>query len=185
MAFIDAISELNGLKRRRVIRDYVLVGGVAATAYIEPMTTDALELIVRVDSDEECQGLLGLITEQSESQEGMRYVLGDVPVRIFPSTLTPLHRDVMEQARKVRAGSMRTKVAAVEHLILLGLSSNRLQDHIRIDRMLRHTNMDRLTELLDRFDDEEKSLAVRLQSLHGTGVPREGKVASPSGANEL
>ena len=100
------------------------------------------------------------------------FVLGDgVPVQIFPSTLTRLHRDAMEQARKIRAGSVRTKVATVEHLLVLGLSANRLQDRMRIVRMLRHTNMDRLTELFDRFDDEEKNLAARLQSLRGTGVP--------------
>ena len=53
MSFTDAFRVLNGLKRRLVIRDYVVIGAVAATAYMEPIFTEDIDIIVLVDSDEE------------------------------------------------------------------------------------------------------------------------------------
>ena len=185
MAFIDALRRLNKLKQRRVIRDYAIIGAVAATAYIEPMFTADLDVIVRVESDEEYRQVFGRIAEHSETLEGMHQVLGGVPVQIFPSTLMPLYHDAMEQAREVRVGKARTKVATAEHLILLGLVANREQDHIRIRRILRHTDSERLGELLERFDDGEKTLTVRLENLWGTSVPREGEMAPSAGADEF
>ena len=53
MGLVDSIRVLNNLKRRRIIRDYVLIGGVAATAYMEPVFTEDLDVVVMVDTDEE------------------------------------------------------------------------------------------------------------------------------------
>ena len=53
MSFTDAFRVLNGFKRRRIIRDYVVIGAVAATAYMEPIFTEDIDIIVLVDSDEE------------------------------------------------------------------------------------------------------------------------------------
>ena len=185
MAFIDALQRLNSLKQRRVIRDYAIIGAVAATAYIEPMFTADLDVIVRVDSDEEYLQVFGRIAELSESLDGMHQVLCGVPVQMFPSTLMPLYHDAMEQAREVRIGNTRTRVATAEHLILLGLVANREQDHIRIRRILRHADSGRLSKLFERFDDGEKTLAARFENLRGISVPREGEMAPPAGADEL
>ncbi len=185
MAFTDALHTLNVLKQRRVIRDYAIIGAVAATAYMEPMSTADLDVIVLVDTDEEYLHTFGLIAEHSEGQEGMHHVLGGVPVQVFPSTLMPLYRDTLENARKVRIGNLRAKVATPEHLILLALLANREQDQFRIRRLLRDADSEQLRELSERFDDAEETLAARLQNLRGTSVPREGEVASPPGADEL
>lgn len=185
MAFTDAIQALNVLKQRRVIRDYAIIGAVAATAYMEPMSTADLDVIVTVETDEEYLRTFGLIAENAEGQEGMHHVIGGVPVQVFPSTLMPLYRDTSENARKVRIGNMRAKVATAEHLILLGLLANREQDHFRIRRLLRNADPEQLSGLLERFDDAEKTLAARLENLRGTSVPREGEVAPPTRADEL
>ena len=52
MSFADAVRVLNVLKRRRVIRDYALIGAVAATAYMEPMFTEDLDIIVLADTSD-------------------------------------------------------------------------------------------------------------------------------------
>ena len=185
MAFIDAVAALNDFKRRRVIRDYAIIGAVAATAYMEAMSTADLDVIILTDTDEEYRHTFRIISEHSEGQEGMHQILGGVPIQVFPSTLMPLYRDTLENARKLRIGNMRAKVAKLEHLILLGLLANREQDHLRIRRLFRDADLDRLSRLLERFDDAEKTLASRLQNLRGTSVPREGEVASPPGTDEL
>ena len=53
MSFTEAFRALNGLKRRKVIRDYVVIGAVAATTYMEPVFTEDVDVIVLVDTDEE------------------------------------------------------------------------------------------------------------------------------------
>ncbi len=184
MAFIDAVSALNGFKRRRIIRDYVIIGAVAATAYMEPVSTEDIDVVILVDTDEEYLQAYGIIAEQSERQEGMHQILGGVPIKLFPTTVMTLYRDTVEQANKVRIGNVRAKVATVEHLILLYLTANRQRDRLRVGYLLEDTDESKLQTLLDRFDDAEKTLTGRLQSIRGISVPREREMASSPQADE-
>jgi len=114
----------------------------------------------------------------------MHQVLGGVPVQLFPSTVMPLYRDVVENARQIRIANLRAKVATAEHLILLYLLANRDRDRLRIRYLTRNVDEVRLQALLERFDDSEKTLTSRLEGLRGTSIPREGDVAPPTGADE-
>ena len=185
MSFTDALRALNGLKRRKVIRDYVVIGAVAATTYMEPVFTEDIDVIVLVDSDEEYRNTFGAISKVAEAQDGMHQVLGGVPVQLFPSTIMPLYRDTLEGARQVRVGNLRVKIASAEHLILLYLLAFRERDHLRVRYLLRNIDEDRLRHLLERFDDGEGTLAHRLQGLRGTSIPREGEMAPPPGTDEF
>ena len=184
MSFTDAFWVLNGLKRRRVIRDYVVIGAVAATAYLEPMFTEDLDVIILVESDEEYRRTFGRIAEFAEGQEGMHHILGGVPVQIFPTTTNPLFRDALNGARTARIGGRRVKMASVEHLILLYLEAFREKDQFRIRHLVPLADRGTLSALLNRLDDEQKRLAGRLQELLGTSVPREREVAPPPGTDE-
>ena len=114
----------------------------------------------------------------------MRQVLGGVPVQLFPSTLIPLYRDTLENARQVRLGNLRVKFASAEHLILLYLLAFRERDHLRVCYLLNGIDEGQLQGLLERFDDEQRTLASRLQSLRGVSIPREGEVAPPQSEDE-
>ena len=184
MAFIDAVAALNKFKRRRIIRDYAIIGAVAATAYMEPVFTEDIDVVILADSDEEYLRAYGAIAAESETMDRMHHILGGVPVRLFPSTVMPLYRDAVEQAKKVRIDSIRAKVATAEHLILLYLTANRPRDRLRVGYLLEDADESRLQSLLERFDDSQKTLAVRLRSLRGSSVPRKGAMASPPEAHE-
>ncbi len=184
MAFIDAVAALNGFKRRRIIRDYAIIGAVAATAYMEPIFTEDIDVIILVDTDEEYLKAYGIIAGQAEGQEGMHLILGGVPIQLFPSTIMPLYRDAVEQANKVRIDNARSKVATAEHLILLYLTANRPRDRLRVGYLIEDADESKLQSLLERFDDQQKTLAVRLQSLRGISVPRQGEMASPPETDE-
>ena len=184
MSFTEAFKALNGLKRRKVIRDYVVIGAVAATNYMEPVFTEDIDIVVLVDTDEEYRSTFTAISQQAEAQDGMHQVLGGVPVQLFPSTIMPLYRDALEGARQVRLGNIRVKFASAEHLILLYLLAFRERDQLRIRYLLGIIDEGRLQHLLERFDDGERTLARRLQGLRGTSVPREGEMAPPQGEDE-
>ncbi len=184
MSFTDALSALNGLKRRKVLRDYVVIGAVVATTYMEPVFTEDIDIIVLVNTDEELLRTFGAISKHADGEDGIHPVLAGVPVQLFPSTIMPLYRDALEAARQVRLGNIRVKFASAEHLILLYLLAFRERDQLRIRYLLGIIDEGRLRHLLERFDDGERTLASRLQNLRRTSVPREGEMAPPPGEDE-
>lgn len=140
---------------------------------MEPIFTEDLDAVILVDSDDEYLQAFGAISGESETQEEIQQVLGGVPVQMFPTTVMPLFRDAVEKARKVRIGNVRAKVATAEHLVVLYLESNRQRDRLRISYLLDDIDEETLDGLLEEFDDQEKTLTLRLKGLRGTGVPRE------------
>ncbi len=171
MSFTDAFRILNGLKRRKVIRDYVVIGAIAATAYMEPIFTEDIDVIVLVDSDEEYLRAFRRVGELAEGQEGMHHIMGGVPVQMFPSSTKPLFKDVLDQALPVKFGRLGSKFASAEHLILLYLEPFREKDRLRIMNVMPSAEKSKLRSLLKRYDDEKGTLARRLQELYGTGFP--------------
>ncbi|MGH9341963.1 MAG: hypothetical protein ACRD1R_20835 [Acidobacteriota bacterium] len=123
MSFTDAIGILNLLKRRKIIRDYVLIGAVAATAYMEPIFTEDLDVIILVDNDEEYAQTFRQVAEFAEGLDGLHHILSGVPVQMFPTTLKPLYRDTLDKAHLARIGYQRVKIPSSEHLILLYLET--------------------------------------------------------------
>ena len=170
MSFEDAIRSLNKLKRQRVIRDYSLIGAVAATYYGEPISTEDLDIVILVDSDDEYIRAYRKIGEAADGLEGMHYILGDVPVQIFPSTVKPLYQDVVTNAHEARSGSLRVKIATAEHLVLLLLEAYRPKDKARLPSLLVAADDAKIRELLLRFDDEQATLTKRLEALRGEGI---------------
>ncbi len=166
MSFTDAFRILNGLKRRKIIRDYAVIGAIAATAYMEAIFTEDIDVIVLVDSDEEYLRAFRRVGEMAEGQEGMHHIIGGVPVQMFPSNTKPLFRDALDEALPVKFGRLRSKFASAEHLILLYLEPFREKDKLRIMNLLPNADMPKLRGLLKRYDDEKGTLARRLQELH-------------------
>ncbi len=164
MPFSDAVRALNQLKRRRIIRDYALVGAVAATAYVEPVFTQDLDIVVLVDTDEEYLTTFRRVVEEAEGIDGMHVVLGKTPVQMLPTTVHRLYLDSLVHARVVRLGNLRVKVASPEHLILLCLEAFSEKDRQRIRSLLPEADIETVVRLLEEFDDDE-TLAARLQSL--------------------
>lgn len=171
MSFTDAFRVLNGLKRRKIIKDYVVIEAIAATAYMEPIFTEDIDVIVLVDSDEEYLRAFRRVGELAEGQEGMHHILGGIPVQMFPSNTKPLFRDTLDQALPVRFGRLRSKFASAEHLILLYLEPFREKDRLRIMNIMPNADLPKLRDLVRRYDDEKGTLARRLQELYGTGFP--------------
>ncbi len=165
MGLPESIRALNSLKRQRVIRDYVLIGAVAATAYMEPIFTEDLDIIVLADTDEEYVETFQGVSEAAEDHQGMHVVLGDVPVQMFPTATKPLYKDALDKAQKARVGNLRVKVASPEHLALLYLEAWRAKDRFRVQELMSSIDKRKLHSLLKKFD-EKGTLATRLKDVH-------------------
>ncbi|MCH7746026.1 MAG: nucleotidyltransferase [Chloroflexi bacterium] len=165
MGFEEAIGALNKLKQRKVIKDYVVIGAVAATAYMEPVFTEGLDIVVLVETDQEYYETFSRVAEYAEEMEGMHHIFGGIPVQMFPTTIKPLYRDALENARRTRIGKRRVKIASPEHLIIFFLEAFRDRDRIRIHSLLAQVDMTKLNLLLKRLDDDKGTLAQRLQTI--------------------
>ena len=164
MPFSDAIRALNQLKRRRVIRDYALMGAVAAAAYIEPIFTQDLDVVILVDTDEEYLNTFRRVVEEAEGIDGMHVIFAGVPVQLFPTTISALYHDTVDSSRPFRLGNLRVRVASPEHLVLLCLDAFREKDQLRIRSLLPKADIDTIDALLERFDDDG-TLAARFRTL--------------------
>jgi len=58
-------------------------------------------------------------------------------------------------------GNIMAKVVSIEHLILMLLISFRYKDKIRIQQLLPKANINKLSNLIKKFDDEKETLAKR------------------------
>ena len=166
MSFVDAFRRLNQLKRRRLIRDYAVVGAVAAAAYVEPVFTEDVDVVVLVDTDDEFWATYRRVGEAAEGLEGMYHILGGRPVQMFPTT-KPIYRDALANARQTRIGNVRVKVASPEHLVVLALEAFRYKDKLRIAELLATptTDLGAIWKLIEEFDDEDRTLAGRFRSV--------------------
>ena len=167
MSFVDAIRRLNDLKRRRIIKDYAVIGAVAAAAYVEPVLTEDIDVVVLVETDDEFWETYARVGDAAEGLEGMHHVLGGRPVQLFPSTIKPIYRDAVAKARQSRIGNVRVKVASPEHLVMLGLEAFRYKDKLRIAALLELPDIYReaIWRLIEEFDDEDGTLAGRFSSV--------------------
>ncbi len=170
MSFEGAIRELNKLKRSGVMRDFALIGSVAATVYTEPMFTEDADIIVLVDTDEEYIDVFRKVGEAAQGKSGMHYIFDDVPIQLRPTTTLPLYRDTLDKARTTRIGNVPAQVATPEHLVVMCLEAFRPKDQVRIPLLLAVSDAATIQSLLEEFDHEQGTLAERLSSLRPGGV---------------
>jgi len=147
------------------LNDFVIIGAVAATAYLEPMTTEDLDMIVLVETDKDYIEVFQRVQQVADRTEGMHLVLSGVPVQMFPTTIKPLYMDTLKKARTFNIDEFNVKVASPEHLVVLALEANRYKDKVRIQYLLPEANIEYLKELLEVFDDEKGTLEERLKEI--------------------
>lgn len=170
MSLEGAFRELNRLKRSGVMRDFALIGSVAATVYTEPLMTEDADIIVLVDTDQEYLDVFRKVGDAAQGMSGMHYVFDDVPIQLLPTTTLPLFRDTLEKARTVRIGNIHLKVATPEHLVIMSLEAFRPKDQVRIPLLLAVSDAASIESLLEEFDHDQGTLAERLSSLRARGV---------------
>ena len=119
------------------------------------------------DTDDEFWEAYRRVGEAAEGLEGMHHILGGRPVQMFPTTIKPIYRDALANARQTRIGNVRVKVASPEHLVVLALEAFRYKDKLRIAELLAMptTDLAAIWKLIEEFDDEDRTLAGRFRSV--------------------
>ena len=165
MSFQGAITAINELKKMKLISDYAIYGGYAVTYYLEPAYTYDLDIIILVGSQDDFHRLYEHFREKGNKIKNVYIYIDDMPVQFFPGYGGDLFEESVKNARKITVKGLPSKVISIEYLIALLLKSYRQKDKIRIAELLYKANIEVLSEILRRHDNERDRLQIKLERL--------------------
>jgi len=157
-----ALSVLNELKEKGLIKDYAIGGGIATLRWTEPFFTEDLDVFIVVEEKGEDSELI-ILTPIYEYLKNKGYlwkkqwiIIEDIPVDIFPAD--SLEREAVENASEIEYEGVYTKVFTPEYLIAIFLRVNREKDIMKARLLLSQVEMDleKLKSILTRYGLYEK-----------------------------
>ena len=169
MGLPEALATLNQLKGKGVIKDYAIGGGWAVIYHGVPYTTYDLDIFVVLKDQSDYHRLYDHFRKKGNKIQDVYIYIEDMPIQFFPNFISPLFNETIEQAHEIEIEGIPSKIARVEHLIVLALDAFRATDKYRIIRLQEKADRDFLDKILERFDDDEGKLHKRYkQVLAGT-----------------
>lgn len=151
-----ALVVINQLKRKGLIKDYAIGGGIATIFYTEPVFTYDLDVFVIPKIERKGLILLTDIFEYLQQKgyqwKGEHIVIGDTPVQFIVAS--ELEAEAIENARNIVYKKVNTKVMSPEYLIAVLLKAGRGKDMVKIHLLLNQTsvNRDKLTSILNKYN---------------------------------
>jgi len=164
MALQNTIEVINKLAQQGAIKQYAIIGAVAALNYIQPALTEDLDVLVSLSDFREQRGLLLLAPIEAAlasmgytERSGVGIKIEGWPVQFLPVS-SRLDEDALMNAAEVdykgTSASFKARVARAEHLVAMALKAGRLKDLARIDAFLdeKAVNLQALKDVLRHFD---------------------------------
>ncbi len=161
----DTVKKINGLKRLGLIEDYAIIGGYAVNFYIEPVLTFDLDILILIEGEENYAALYDYFRRKKYRFENVYVILGGMPVQFLPAYISPLFREALVQAKRVRVEGEWTKIITVEYLIAMLLTSFRPKDRMTIPHLLDLANKAVLDRIVGKYKDEKTPLHQRLRRI--------------------
>jgi len=154
----EALKAINELKRKKLIEDYAVGGGIAALFYIEPFLTYDLDVFISVPLQKEGSRIISLsplydyLEKKGCSWKGEHILAGGVPVQFIPAD--KLEVEAIANAKSVEYDGIKTKVFTPEYLIAILLRVGRKKDFYKIDMLTRQADINRKTldDILKRYN---------------------------------
>lgn len=143
MSEILAFKILNELKKKGLIDDYAIAGGVGYIYYDEPITTEDIDVFCIIGSGIDALSPIYSYARGlgfKPEKEGIR--IGTWRVQFLPSP-TELEHDAIRTANNVKVGGITTKIVKPEYLAALMLKAGRTKDVIRVASLIEHGRLDK------------------------------------------
>ncbi len=143
------IAVLNTIKKRGLIDEYAIGGGIATIFYTEPLLTYDLDVFVMIEQDAASKlisfaPIYHYLEGKGYAWRGEHIVIEGMPVQFLPAD-GDLEREAVAQARKITYKGVPTKVIGAEWLIALLVKAGRQKDREKVTRLLEQTSVDRKT----------------------------------------
>jgi hypothetical protein len=140
----------------KVIGAYAIGGAVAATFYIEPISTVYVDIFVVLPTIPGTQilslsGIYDYLLARGCPMQDEYIIVGHWPIQFLAAT-TELELEALSNAVDAEADGVKTRVMSAEHLVAICLQTGRFKDYDRIERFLEHDAVDipKLEDILKR-----------------------------------
>ena len=165
MGLPEALTTLNGLKEKEIIQDYAIGGGWAVIYYSVPYLSYDLDIFVILKDEGDFHRIYDYFRSEGNKIEDVYIYIEEMPVQFLPNFISPLFREVVERAHEIIIEGVHSKIATIEHLIILALDTFRDKDKYRIRQLYERADPDLLDNLLDRYDNEDGKFRKRYKSV--------------------
>ena len=151
---------LNEMVRDGALENYAVAGAIGAMFYVEPFSTQDINVLVMTPEDRLVIELPGLNYLKARgyaefSNEGI--IIEDWPVQFLPAT-TQLEREAYLNAEISNLDEVPVRVALPEHLVAIMLNVGQPKDLARVEMFLSQdaVKIDALEDLIQRHGLAEK-----------------------------
>lgn len=147
MSMRKAIEVIANMAKQGVIKNYAVTGAVATLAYVEPIMTQDLDILVAVDDLEERMSGLVLLTPVHAALAAMGYtersgagvLVEGWPVEFLP-VASELDAEALQGAAEVEFKAatppFKARVLRPEHIVAKAIEVGRLKDLARVEAFL-------------------------------------------------
>ncbi|SRR5712692_5839033 len=152
----NTFAVLNRMVRDGAIDNYAVAGAVGAMFYIEPFSTQDIDVLVVTPDTEnkvilELPGLEYLKAQGYTEIRGAGVVVEGWPLQFLPVS-NPLEEEAYLKAQDLAFEDVTVRVVLAEHLVAMMLNVGRLKDLARIQTFLLQdaVNLEALEDILQR-----------------------------------
>jgi hypothetical protein len=156
----EVFGLLNQMVRDGALENYAVAGAIGAMFYVEPFSTQDIDVLVVTPEDRLVIELPGLDYLKARGYTEFRnegVVIQGWPVQFLPAT-TQLEREAYLNAEISNLDEVPVRVVLPEHLVAIMLSVGRPKDLARVEMFLSQdaVKIDALEDLLERHGLIEK-----------------------------
>jgi len=132
----ETLHYLSQIRELGVIDDYAVGDAMAATFYIEPITTFDLDVFVMLPQEKDSPlfslaPLYEHLRAAGFQEEKECVIINGVPVQFLPA-YNPLTEEALEQAVEMDYDDVKVRVFSAEHLVAIALQTGRSKDKARV-----------------------------------------------------
>ena len=151
---------LNQMVRDSALENYAVAGAIGAMFYVEPFSTQDIDVFVMMPENRIVIELPGLDYLKARGYTEFRnegIVIEDWPVQFLPAT-TELEREAYLNAEDSKLDEVPVRVTLAEHLVAIMLKVGRPKDLARIQMFLSQdaVKIDKLKDVIQRHGLTEK-----------------------------
>lgn len=138
---------LEDLVAEGVLESYAVGGAVAATYFLEPISTQDVDVFVRLHTEPgrtvlDPTPIFGFLSRRGYGMEGEYVMIEGWPVQ-FLAPPGALGEEAVDKAETVDAGGVPVRIVGAEHLAAIALATGRAKDKARLLMFLEKPEFDR------------------------------------------
>lgn len=147
MTIALVFAEMEALCAAGVVENYALGGAVAAIKYLEPASTQDVDIFIVFPTSAasplaRLTSVYEFLTRRGADPEGAHMVIGGWPVPLLPAS-GPLLEEAMRDAQVTDVDGQRVRIFTAEHLAAIALQTGRTKDKLRVAQFLEWSGFDR------------------------------------------